>query len=308
MSLWNESELGRVSRASELEISSRRPDGSLRPYVVIWAVRVGDDLYVRSAHGYENPWFQRALGSGAGRIRAGGVEREVSFEVPGPEVAADVTGGVPREVRPLRAGDRRDCRLRRSCPLDAPRRSGLIPGPLPTAVSSGAAGYRPNPGTPKPPIGILSPSADRPDRLGSGVRVGRAIGGHAFGQSVRAPARTRRDGDGMARLGSSVRLCALAALSMLIIAVACASAAATPSPARGAPASAPPADAPRPARLGAERRRLHGTAVERPSVRRSGRPDARAGDRGRTGRQPGLDRGQRPTGRVRHVRLPRPGR
>ena len=93
MSPWNDAELERVSRASELEISSRRPDGSLRPSVVIWAVRVGDDLYVRSAHGYDNPWFQRALASGAGRIRAGGVERDVSFEVPGPEVAADVTAG-----------------------------------------------------------------------------------------------------------------------------------------------------------------------------------------------------------------------
>ena len=45
----------------------------------MWVVRVGDDLYVRSAYGRDNPWYRRAVGSGAGRIRAGGVERDVIF-------------------------------------------------------------------------------------------------------------------------------------------------------------------------------------------------------------------------------------
>jgi hypothetical protein len=40
---------------------------------------VGDDLYVRSAHGATNPWYRRARASGVGRIRAGGVEREATF-------------------------------------------------------------------------------------------------------------------------------------------------------------------------------------------------------------------------------------
>jgi hypothetical protein len=35
---------------------------------------------VRSAYGATNPWFVRALASGTGRIRAGGVERDVTFE------------------------------------------------------------------------------------------------------------------------------------------------------------------------------------------------------------------------------------
>lgn len=91
MSAWTPDELARIGRADELRLASRRSDGSLRPFVTIWAVRVGDDLYVRSAGGYENPWFQRALRSGQGRIEAGGVERGVAFEVPGPEVAGAVT-------------------------------------------------------------------------------------------------------------------------------------------------------------------------------------------------------------------------
>ena len=61
-------------------VASRRPDGTFRPYVTIWAVRSGDELYIRSAHGWDNPWFQRALRSGEGRIQAGGVERDVVFE------------------------------------------------------------------------------------------------------------------------------------------------------------------------------------------------------------------------------------
>src|SRR4051794_38884753 len=91
MTSWEDDELTRIARADELQIASRRPDGSLRPYVTIWSVRAGDDVYVRSAYGYDNPWFQRALASGDGRIRAGGVERDVAFEQSGPETADPVT-------------------------------------------------------------------------------------------------------------------------------------------------------------------------------------------------------------------------
>jgi hypothetical protein len=76
---WTQQELGRVGEATELQIASRRADGSLRPYVTIWTVRVGDNLYVRSAYGSDNPWFRRATASGSGRIRAGGIERDATF-------------------------------------------------------------------------------------------------------------------------------------------------------------------------------------------------------------------------------------
>lgn len=79
MSAWTEDELRRVGEAEELEVASYRADGSLRPYVTIWAVRAGDELYIRSAYGPENGWFRRAKGSRTGRIRAGGVERDVAF-------------------------------------------------------------------------------------------------------------------------------------------------------------------------------------------------------------------------------------
>ena len=90
MTTWTADELSSFGRNDELGIASRRPDGSIRPFITIWFVALGDDLYVRSAHGYDNPWFQRALASGDGRIRVAGVERDVSFEVPDAAVAEDL--------------------------------------------------------------------------------------------------------------------------------------------------------------------------------------------------------------------------
>jgi len=91
MSRWSEEELAAIGRAVEIRVASRRPDGTMRGFATIWAVRVGDAIYVRSAYGYDNAWFQRALRSGAGRITAGGIERDVVFEAPGPDVAGAVT-------------------------------------------------------------------------------------------------------------------------------------------------------------------------------------------------------------------------
>jgi hypothetical protein len=80
MTAWTDDELTRIGRAQELQVSSHRADGTLRPFVTIWTVRAGDDIYIRSAYGRDNGWFRRALASGTGRIRAGGVEKDVRFE------------------------------------------------------------------------------------------------------------------------------------------------------------------------------------------------------------------------------------
>ena len=79
MTAWKPDDLRTIGDAEELRLASRRTDGSLRPYVTMWVVRAGDELYVRSAHGAGNPWYRRALAAGTGRIRAGGVERDVTF-------------------------------------------------------------------------------------------------------------------------------------------------------------------------------------------------------------------------------------
>lgn len=87
MDAWPGDELDRIGAALELSLASHRADGSLRPFVTIWVVRVGDSLYVRSAHGPDHPWFRRAKASGSGRIRAGDVERDVLFTEPPSDAA-----------------------------------------------------------------------------------------------------------------------------------------------------------------------------------------------------------------------------
>jgi hypothetical protein len=87
---WSSEELSRIGQAEELQVASARPDGTMRPYVTIWVVRFEGDLYIRSAYGPNNPWYVRAKTSGAGRIRAGGLERDVTFAEPAPGVHAAI--------------------------------------------------------------------------------------------------------------------------------------------------------------------------------------------------------------------------
>jgi hypothetical protein len=83
---WTDEELRRVGDAVELDLAVRRRDGQLRPYTTMWVVRVGDDLYVRSAGGPDRPWYRHALASGTGRLRAGGIERDVRFGDADPDI------------------------------------------------------------------------------------------------------------------------------------------------------------------------------------------------------------------------------
>jgi hypothetical protein len=91
---WTSDELDRIGSADELRITSTRADGTLRQYVPIWVVRVGDDLYVRSVRGAEGGWFRHLRERDEGRIRAGGVERDVTVA----EVAAAVDDAVDDAV------------------------------------------------------------------------------------------------------------------------------------------------------------------------------------------------------------------
>ena len=90
MTAWTDKELGHIGEAQELQLASERLDGTLRPYVTMWVVRVDDQLYVRSAYGPDNPWFRRAKASGVGRIGAGGLERDVTFAEAAPDVHTDI--------------------------------------------------------------------------------------------------------------------------------------------------------------------------------------------------------------------------
>src|SRR4029450_5567024 len=79
---WIPDELNKIAAADELQIAALRPDGTLRAFPTIWVVRVGDNLYVRSYRGRGSTWFRSVLQRPEGRIRAGGVTRDVAFAEP----------------------------------------------------------------------------------------------------------------------------------------------------------------------------------------------------------------------------------
>jgi hypothetical protein len=79
MAVWTQDELNKIGNAEELQIASLRKDGTLRKAVIIWVVRHGDELYVRSVNGRTSGWFRGVLVRHAGRIWAGGVEKDVTF-------------------------------------------------------------------------------------------------------------------------------------------------------------------------------------------------------------------------------------
>jgi hypothetical protein len=79
MSAWTSEELTGIGTATELQIASRRRDGTLRKPRTIWVVRVGDDLYVRSMYGRTGGWFPGTQVRHQGHIRAGGVDKDVTF-------------------------------------------------------------------------------------------------------------------------------------------------------------------------------------------------------------------------------------
>lgn len=91
MTVWMSEELNRIGRAEELRIASFRRDGTLRKPVIIWVVRLGDDLYVRCVKGREGAWFRGVLTRHEGQIRAGIVEKDVTFvEESDPDINAKI--------------------------------------------------------------------------------------------------------------------------------------------------------------------------------------------------------------------------
>lgn len=80
MTAWTSSELSSIDSVDELHIASLRRDGSLSSSRIIWMVVVDGELYVRSVHGPDAAWFRSTQVHNQGRVEAGGVSRNVSYE------------------------------------------------------------------------------------------------------------------------------------------------------------------------------------------------------------------------------------
>lgn len=79
MTTWTSDELAKIGTAEELDVESLRRDGSLRKPVIVWVVRHDDDLYIRSVNGLSAAWFRGVQVRHEGRVRAGGIEKDVAF-------------------------------------------------------------------------------------------------------------------------------------------------------------------------------------------------------------------------------------
>jgi hypothetical protein len=77
---WTPEDLAGMVGADEIRIAPLRGDGTLGPARIIWVVRHGDDVYVRSVNGAEGGWFRGAQAKHAGHISAGNVDADVLLE------------------------------------------------------------------------------------------------------------------------------------------------------------------------------------------------------------------------------------
>jgi hypothetical protein len=79
MTSWTSDELAKIGDAEEVQVASRGRDGKLGKPVTVWAVRQGDDLYLRSVRGSGGHWFRGTQETHQGWIRAGGLHQDVTF-------------------------------------------------------------------------------------------------------------------------------------------------------------------------------------------------------------------------------------
>ena len=79
MTQWKGDQLDKIGKAEEVQIASVGRDGKLSKAVTIWVVPHGDDLYARSVGGRTAHWFRGTQVRHEGRVRAAGVQQDVTF-------------------------------------------------------------------------------------------------------------------------------------------------------------------------------------------------------------------------------------
>jgi hypothetical protein len=84
---WTATELDTIAAQDELTVAAQRRDGSLTGARVVWVVRVGDEVFVRSVNGPGAAWFRSTQVRHAGHISCGELDKDVDFD----DVSDDIT-------------------------------------------------------------------------------------------------------------------------------------------------------------------------------------------------------------------------
>ena len=76
---WTNDQSVRLTDPQEVQVATRRRDGTLRRPTIIWIVRDGQRVFVRSTNGRDATWFRGAITTGTGQIIAAGQTYDVAF-------------------------------------------------------------------------------------------------------------------------------------------------------------------------------------------------------------------------------------
>lgn len=96
MAQWTPHDIQAITDPQEVGLATRRADGSLRSPRIIWIVRSGEGIFIRSTNGPQASWYRWALATGNGRISAGANTFDVDFT---PVVDADELTAVDAAYR-----------------------------------------------------------------------------------------------------------------------------------------------------------------------------------------------------------------
>ena len=73
-------QINAIGAAHEVQISTYRAEGSRRNSIPIWTVRIGEDIYIRSAFGPDAVWYRNAITDNRLHIDTGSVAIDVAVQ------------------------------------------------------------------------------------------------------------------------------------------------------------------------------------------------------------------------------------
>jgi len=79
MTPWSPADARAIAAPEEIQLTTRRQDGTRRKPRTIWILRDGDRVCVRSTNGRTADWFRAATTTGNGQVIAGGTTYDVAF-------------------------------------------------------------------------------------------------------------------------------------------------------------------------------------------------------------------------------------